>query len=212
MSIEQLFDYFEDIEFEFKIEHASSFAEFVSILQRDAEFGTLVSSVAEPVFAETVKDRIETLLKVEFDPHYAHPHDVSIAVYMLALIGKDPKLIEILLTDGPPVEGLFWARFAATSLQNKLKKLENLAVDEKHLTFPNLSNIRIHSYLDLDKVAADGVDIALSSEPGRQKQLQFKIKNEGNPKPTLTNRLSEFYGEFKPDENKSTSFTDRKAG
>jgi hypothetical protein len=93
-------------------------------------FETLLSNIVEPEFAKTVKNHIETLLAVDFDPQFAHPHDVSIAVYMLAIIESNPKLVETLLTDGPPVQGLFWARIAAKSLQNKLQEPEIHAVDD----------------------------------------------------------------------------------
>ena len=131
MKVEEIFKYFEGIEFEFKIDHASSFDGFVSILEQDAVFEHLLAESVEPVFAESVVNRITTLLKAESDPQFAHPHDVSIAVYMLAITDINPKMIEFLLIDDPPVNNLFWARFAAKSLQDKLHSPEKQAADEE---------------------------------------------------------------------------------
>ena len=130
MSLEEFFEYFERIEFEFKADHASSYAGFKSILDHDEAFGNLVSESADVDYAQAVANRIEFLLAADAEPEFAHPNDVSVATYIVALTETHPEMIKPLLTEGPPIAGLFWARFAVAALKAKLDMIERQTVDE----------------------------------------------------------------------------------
>ncbi len=121
----EIFSHIESINFENQMSLASGFKIFERFLRNKQIYWDLLDKIAQEqeVTAKQVATRAFYLLKQRGDTNFAHPHDVAIAVYLLALIETFPEMAKEVLSFS--ADGLFWTRFAAEKLQKTLLLHEN---------------------------------------------------------------------------------------
>lgn len=123
---------------------ASGFNIFRLALENKQELRTLIREMQKhPNYAQSIFQRLSSLLKVNHQPQYAHPHDVALAGYLFALSHINSELTVDAIDQILRTPQLWWSQRLAKFLQAKLSK-DEIQIDwmgqTKHMNINSASS------------------------------------------------------------------------
>jgi hypothetical protein len=124
MTLQEILSQIESIEFQANISSLSGFRTVLTAFSRTETLQQLLALLRDnPGNQQLVLDAIEAKLP-DYQPDYAHPHDITVAALVYALVQVESSLdlipvIELIASK----KELFWARYMAQKIiSEKLQK------------------------------------------------------------------------------------------